>query len=110
MIRPRSYENRIFGMTVRSWHLKPWKKTGLLDDLADDSGDGSDTSYMDILNNVVTQAGNVFGAKNGMIVARPKPGQMVPAGSGGTILGMSTQTALMLGAAALGAVLILKKK
>jgi hypothetical protein len=92
----------------RRWHLTPWKKTGLLDDYTDDSGDG--TSGMDILNNLITQAGNVFTSRSGGIVPRPRPGQVVSPASAAYSMGMSTNTMLMRGAGALALFLVMRKK
>jgi hypothetical protein len=114
-IVPRRDPIKPLGGPFRRWHLTPWKTTqatALLDDLSgmgDGEDDGSDTTGLDVLNNLITQAGGIFGSRSGMVVPRPKPGQMVPAGSG-TMLGMSTNTMLLAGAAVLGVVLLMKKK
>ncbi len=78
-----------------------------------DTGSGG----WDVFNNLITTAGNIWGKPNNTgIVAVPRPGQVVPYGSptpiGSTstgILGMSTNTLLLTGAAILGGVLLLKK-
>lgn len=113
---PRPNPIKPLGGPFRRWHLTPWKRTeatALLDDLTgsnlgEDEEDDSGTSGMDLLNNLITQAGNVYGARNGMVVARPKPGQFVPAGSGSILGGMNTNTMLLIGAGVLG-LLVLPK-
>lgn len=92
----------------RRWHLTPWKKTGLMDELLDDT---SGTGGWDIVNNLITQAGNVFSTRNGGIVTVPRPGQIVPYGSPvpGTTFGVSNSL-LLAGAAIAGAFLIMRKK
>lgn len=101
---------------LRRWHVRPWKRTSLLDNALAGEGDTSaddSTSAMDVFNNLITQAGNVMTAKNspyGTTVKRPLPGQAVPnTGLGLSSLGISTTTLLILGAAVAG-FLILKKK
>jgi hypothetical protein len=116
-IVPRPNPIKPLGGPFRRWHLTPWKRTeatALLDDLGgmgdDGEDDGSDTSAMDILNNLVTQAGNIYGAKSGLVPYRPKAGQLLPAGTTiSPFTGMSSTTMLMLGAAVLGVVLLAKK-
>ena len=106
------------GGPFRRWHLTPWKTTeatALMDDMNglgedEETDDTESTTTRDIINNLVTQAGSVFGSRNGMIVPRPRPGQMVPGGSPGTVLGMSTQTLMLVAAAGLGVLLLAKKK
>jgi hypothetical protein len=117
-ITPRPNPIKPLGGPFRRWHLSPWKRTeatALLDDLdgsdpVDESE--SDTSGYDIVNNLITQAGSVFVARSGGVVPYPRPGQLVPRGSGSvsSALGMSTQTMLLLGVAAVGVVLLMKKK
>lgn len=96
----------------RRWHLTPWKSKGLMDDLVDAS-DG--TSGWDVLNNLVTTAGNFAQAQRGGVVTLPRPGQVVPYGSPvpGSMaagLGMSTNTLLLLGVAGVAAYLLMRKK
>ena len=114
---PRPNPIKPLGGPFRRWHLTPWKRTeatALLDDLTDtgmgedEEDGGSATSGFDILNNLVTQAGNVWGARNGLVVPRPRPGQLVPAGSGSVISGISTNTWLLIGAGVLGVMLLPK--
>ena len=108
------------GRPGRRWHLTPWKRTeatALLDDLSgnlgeDEEGEEGDTTRLDIINNLITQAGNVYGNQRGYfgaggVVPRPRPGQMVP--NTGMVAGMSTNTLLLLGAAALGVFILAKK-
>jgi hypothetical protein len=116
-ITPRPNPINPLGGPFRRWHLSPWKRTeatALLDDLdgsnlGDEEGD---TTGLDIMNNLITQAGSVFSVRSGGVVPYPRPGQVVPVGSGsiGSALGMSTQTLLLLGAAAVGVILLMKKK
>ena len=114
--RPRPNPIKPLGGPFRRWHLSPWKTTeatALLDDMnGGNLGEEGDTTGYDLINNLITQAGSVFGARAGGVVPYPRPGQLVPAGSGSvaSTLGMSTQTMLLLGAAAVGLVLILKKR
>lgn len=105
------------GRPGRRWHLTPWKRTqasSLLDDLSGSNlgDDEGDTTGLDLLNNLVTQAGNVYGAQRGYfgsggVIPRPMPGQMVPYTGIGA--GMTTNTMLLLGAAALGVLFLVKK-
>jgi len=112
---PKPHPIKPLGGPFRRWHLTPWKRTeatALLDDL-DGSNLGEDdeegeTSGLDILNNLVTQAGNVWGSRNGMVVPRPRPGQMVPAGSGTMLGGMSTNTMLLIGGGLVALLLVPK--
>jgi len=91
----------------RRWHLTPWKKTGLLDEFTDDSGEG--TSGLDVLNNLITQAGNVYSTRSGGVVPYPRPGQVVSPASAAYSMGMSTNTLLLIGAG-LAAFMLLRKK
>lgn len=95
----------------RRWHLRLWKKEGLMDELLDEDNYEPGTNGWDLVNNLITQAGNVYSTRAGGIVTRPRPGQIVPAGSPvpGTTFGVSNSL-LLAGVAALGAFLILKKK
>jgi len=63
------------------------------------------------MNNLVTQAGNIYGAKSGLVPYRPVAGQYLPAGSTASIFStMSPNTMMLIGAAVLGVVLLSKKR
>ncbi len=94
---------------LRKWHISPWKKESLMDDLLDGTSDG--TSGWDVMNTLLQQAGNIYGTRQGGIVTNPRPGQVVPYGSPvpGTTFGINN-TLLLAGVGILGAFLILRKK
>ncbi len=114
-ITPRPHPIKPFGGPFRRWHLTPWKRTeatALLDDI-DGLGDDDGTSGLDVLNNLITQAGNVYSQRQNpygypMSIPNPRPGQMVPVSK--PMLGMDTQTLLLAGAGILAAVFFLRKK
>lgn len=130
--RVAPYPIKPLGGPFRRWHLTPWKSTeatAILDGEGnlgagydpdeDNYGDYSNSSSpsaggWDFLNNLVTQAGNVWG--RGTIVPRGQPGRLPrsrPSGSvaaGGGFLGFSTQTLLLVGAGLAGIYFLAKKK
>ncbi len=107
---------------TRKWHLTPWKKVSLMDhylaDDVDESGDDANTSWLDVLNNTVTQAGNVLTSRNTGVV--PPNRRVTAVGGGGmravpgtpgapVFLGMTTNQLLLAGAAVVGGLILLKK-
>ena len=116
---PRPNPIRPLGGPFRFWHLTPWKtteRTALMDELTgnlgEDDGETGGANAWDFLTNLTTQAGNVIGAGRGLTPYQPRPGQYLPAGTSysPSSFGMSTNTLLLLGAAALGVVLLAKRK
>lgn len=104
------------GGLVRKWHLTPWKRSNLLDvALSDDGTDATGTSWTDVVNNLITQAGTVFTSRNlpaGSVVTvpRPQPGQVVPKPASSTgFLGLTTNQLLIGGAVVLGGLWFLKR-
>jgi hypothetical protein len=113
---PKPNPIKPLGGPFRKWHLTPWKTTegsALLDqlgDLADDSED-SGTDYTSVLNNLVSQAGNIYSAQNGLVAYRPTAGTYLPSNTTySPFSAMSGNTLLYLGAAALGLLLMTRHK
>ena len=103
------------GRITRKWHLTPWTKRNLLDvALSEDGTDASGTAWTDVLNNLVSQAGNVLTArstKGGVVsVPRPLPGQVVPSPTTAGAFGLTSTQLLIGGVVALGGLFLLMRR
>jgi hypothetical protein len=103
---------------MKNAHKGPMRHYGMGDDSTDDtlvddssgnSGPQLTQADASVINSLITTAGNVASLKAGGVVLKPLPGQVVSANSANAILGMNTTTMLMLGAAAVALVMLMKK-